>query len=55
MNVYADILSSVLNDWVDELGGDALIEFAGAVSGANGRVVPHSRRCLDRSGRRTLV
>jgi hypothetical protein len=27
MNVYADILSSVLNDWVDELSGDALVEF----------------------------
>jgi len=28
MNVYADILSSVLDDWVEELSGDALIEFA---------------------------
>jgi hypothetical protein len=28
MTVYADILSSVLNDWVDELSGDALIDFA---------------------------
>ena len=26
--MYADILSSVLNDWVDELSGDALIDFA---------------------------
>lgn len=26
--MYADILSSVLNDWVDELSGAALIEFA---------------------------
>ncbi len=26
--MYADILSSVLNDWVDELSGDALIAFA---------------------------
>ena len=26
--MYADILSSVLNDWVDELSGDSLIEFA---------------------------
>jgi hypothetical protein len=26
--VYADILSSILNDWVDELSGDALIHFA---------------------------
>ena len=28
MNVYVDILWSVLDDWVDELSGDALIEFA---------------------------
>ncbi len=28
MSVYAAILSSVLDDWVDELSGDALIEFA---------------------------
>lgn len=28
--MYADILSSVLNDWVDELNGEALIEFAQA-------------------------
>ncbi len=28
MSMYAHILSSVLNDWVDELGGDALVEFA---------------------------
>ena len=26
--MYADILSSVLNDWVDELSGSALIDFA---------------------------
>jgi len=26
--VYADILSSVLNDWVDELSGEALVDFA---------------------------
>ena len=26
--MYADILSSVLNDWVDELSGTALIDFA---------------------------
>ena len=26
--MYADILSSVLNDWVDELNGEALIDFA---------------------------
>jgi hypothetical protein len=26
--MYADTLSSVLNDWVDELSGDALIHFA---------------------------
>ena len=26
--MYADMLSSVLNDWVDELSGDALIHFA---------------------------
>ena len=26
--MYADILSSVLNDWVDELSGAALIDFA---------------------------
>ena len=26
--MYADILSSVLNDWVDELSGPALIDFA---------------------------
>jgi hypothetical protein len=26
--MYADILSSVLNDWVDELSGEALIDFA---------------------------
>jgi hypothetical protein len=26
--MYADLLSSVLNDWVDELTGDALIDFA---------------------------
>ena len=25
--MYADILSSVLNDWVDELSGHALIDF----------------------------
>ncbi len=28
MSIYAGILSSVLNDWVDELSGDALIDFA---------------------------
>jgi hypothetical protein len=28
MNMYAAILSSVLDDWVDELSGDTLIEFA---------------------------
>ena len=26
--MYADILASVLNDWVDELSGPALIDFA---------------------------
>ena len=26
--MYAHILSSVLNDWVDELSGEALIDFA---------------------------
>jgi hypothetical protein len=26
--MYADILSSVLNDWVDELSGEALVDFA---------------------------
>jgi len=26
--MYADILSSVLSDWVDELNGEALIDFA---------------------------
>lgn len=26
--MYAAILSSVLNDWVDELSGEALIDFA---------------------------
>jgi hypothetical protein len=26
--MYADILSSVLNDWIDELSGEALIDFA---------------------------
>ena len=26
--MYADILSSVLSDWVDELSGEALIDFA---------------------------
>jgi hypothetical protein len=26
--MYADILSSVLSDWVDELSGEALVEFA---------------------------
>jgi hypothetical protein len=28
MSMYAGILSSVLNDWVDELNGEALIDFA---------------------------
>ena len=28
MSMYAGILSSVLNDWVDELSGEALIDFA---------------------------
>ena len=28
MSMYVGILSSVLNDWVDELNGDALIDFA---------------------------
>jgi hypothetical protein len=28
MSMYADILSQALNDWVDDLSGDALIEFA---------------------------
>jgi hypothetical protein len=27
MSMYAAILSSALNDWVDELSGDALIDF----------------------------
>jgi hypothetical protein len=26
--MYADILSSVINDWVDELSGETLIDFA---------------------------
>lgn len=28
MSMYVGILSSVLNDWVDELNGNALIDFA---------------------------
>jgi hypothetical protein len=28
VNMYAHILSSALNDWVDELTGDALVDYA---------------------------
>ncbi len=38
--MYADILSSVLNDWVDGLSGAELVEFAQSVSGPDARRIP---------------